>query len=166
MNETKNPKEDHLIGPHHRFVFGATTAIITNLGLIMALFHTTNPKLNIIGSILAVALADNISDSLGIHIHQETERLKTREVWISTVTNFGARLLVSLIFVLVIYLFPLFPATVALTTLGMVLLSVISYFVAISRNRNPYHAVFEHISIAIFVITASHIVGQWIESRF
>jgi vacuolar iron transporter family protein len=166
MKEAKILKEDHLMGPHHRFVFGATTAIITNLGLIMALYHTTNPKLNIIGSILAVALADNISDSLGIHIHEETEHLKTSEVWFSTITNFSARLLVSLIFVLVLYLLPLFPAAITIIIFGMLLLGTMSYFVAISRNRNPYHAVFEYISIAIFVIVASHLVGQWIESRF
>lgn len=166
MNKTKPTSESHIIGSHHRFVFGSTTAIITNLGLIMALYHTANPKLNMIGSILAVALADNISDSLGIHIHEETEHLKTSEVWISTITNFSARLLVSLIFVLALSLLPLFSAAILLTVFGMVLLSVISYFVAVRRKRNPYHALIEHLSIATFVIAASHFVGQWIESRF
>jgi vacuolar iron transporter family protein len=159
-------KRDSFITKHHRFVFGSTTAIITNLGLITALFFTSNPKINMIGSILVVALADNISDSLGIHIYQETERFKTREVWLSTLTNFIARLLVSMVFVLFITFLPLVPAVIILTVFGMLLLGFISYFVAKRRNRNPYIAIVEHIGIAIFVIIFSRILGQLIISHF
>ena len=83
MSEDKN-------SPLHerRFIFGATTAVITNMGLVTGLFFSPNAKMNIIGSILVIALADNISDSLGIHIFQEAEKLKIKEVWLSTLTNF------------------------------------------------------------------------------
>jgi hypothetical protein len=51
----------------NKFLFGRTAAIITNLGLVVGLFSSLNAKVNIIGSILIIAIADNISDTLGIH---------------------------------------------------------------------------------------------------
>jgi VIT1/CCC1 family predicted Fe2+/Mn2+ transporter len=145
-----------------RFIFGATTAVITNMGLVTGLFFSPNAKMNIIGSILVIALADNISDSLGIHIFQEAEKLKIKEVWLSTLTNFFTRFLVSMFFVLAIAFMPIQQAVICLIILGMGLLAVISYFVARSQNRNPAVAIVEHIGIAILVILASHWVGEWI----
>jgi hypothetical protein len=63
-----------------RFSFGATSAIITNLGIITGLDTLTHPKLSIIGALLVIALADNLSDTFGIHIYQESEYLGTKEV--------------------------------------------------------------------------------------
>jgi vacuolar iron transporter family protein len=149
-----------------RFIFGATTAVITNMGLVTGLFFSPNAKMNIIGSILVIALADNISDSLGIHIFQEAEKLKIKEVWLSTLSNFLTRFLVSMVFVVTIVFVPMRQAVVGLIVLGMVLLAVISYFVARSQNRNPIVAITEHIGIAVIVILASHWIGEWILGHF
>jgi hypothetical protein len=54
----------------------------------------THPKVGIIGALLVIALADNMSDSFGIHFYQESECVGKREVWLSTFTNFFTRLLV------------------------------------------------------------------------
>jgi len=161
-----NPTEKKILRHENRFIFGATTAVITNMGLVTGLFFSPNAKMNIIGSILVIALADNISDSLGIHIFQEAEKLKIKEVWLSTLTNFMTRFLVSMVFVLIIALVPIKEAVVGLVVLGMTLLTVISYFVARSQNRNPLFAIAEHIAIAVIVIFASHWVGEWITGKF
>jgi len=54
-----------------KYSFGASSAIITCLAFIIGLSHSSNPRLSIVGSLLVIAIADNISDSLGIHIFQE-----------------------------------------------------------------------------------------------
>jgi len=51
-----------------KFSFGASSAIVTSLAFIVGLSRNPNPRLAIIGSLLVIAVADNISDSLGIHI--------------------------------------------------------------------------------------------------
>jgi len=151
---------------YYRFIFGATTAIITNLGLIVGLYFTQNAKINIIGAILVIALADNISDSLGIHIYQEAESFNIKEVWFSTFTNFMTRLLISLLFILFIMIFPLFVATVYLLILGIFLISFISYVVAAKKKINPYRSILEHIGIAAIVIVVSRVLGYWIINKF
>ena len=90
-----------------KFSFGATSAIITNLGIITGLDTLAHPRISIIAGMLAVALADNISDSFGIHIYQESEHLSKKEVWLSTLTNFFARLFVSSTFIVLIILLPI-----------------------------------------------------------
>jgi len=89
----------------NNYLFGSSSAIITNLGLIAGLYSTNNAKLNILGSILLIAIADNISDTLGIHIYQEAEGLKAKKVWFSSFTNFSSRLIVSSFFCFPDYIF-------------------------------------------------------------
>jgi len=149
-----------------RFSFGATSAIITILGLITGLDTLTRPTLSIIAGILVIALADNIADSLGIHVYQESEGLSNKEVWRSTSTNFLTRLFVSFTFILLLAALPM-PLAVACSIIwGLTLLAVISYTIAKGRGVNPYVAVLEHVGIAILVIIGSHMVGGWLIRRF
>lgn len=148
-----------------RFSFGATAAIITNLGLIAGLRTGEYAKLSIIGGMLVIALADNISDSVGIHIYQEAECIATKEVWLSTMSNFLTRLLVSMTFISLIAFLPLNIAVVLSILLGLFLLSVMSYMIAKDRKINPYLAIFEHVGIAILVIILSSFAGKMIISK-
>jgi VIT1/CCC1 family predicted Fe2+/Mn2+ transporter len=147
----------------YKFIFGATTAILINLGLVVGLDSASNTKLSIISSILVVAIADNLVDSLGIHIYQETQNLKTKHVWISTLLNFLTRFSISLLFILIIMLLPLSSAISFSIFFGFILLSIISYLVARQRNSNIYLAITEHLSIALLVIFASYYLGHWIK---
>lgn len=149
-----------------KFSFGTTSAIITNLGLITGLDTLAHPKLSIIGGILVIALADNISDSVGIHVYQESECIGEKEVWFSTITNFLARLLVSSTFILLVALLPINLAVSCSIAWGLTLLAMMSYTIAKGRKMNPLRAIFEHISIAVVVIIASHIIGKLFISRF
>jgi len=148
-----------------RFSFGATAAIITNLGLIAGLRTGEYAKLSIIGGMLVIALADNISDSVGIHIYQESECIDTRETWISTFSNFITRLLVSLTFIFLVLILPLNTAVVCSIAWGLLLLAVMSYIIAKDRGIKPFSAMFEHISIAVIVIMASNFVGKLMLSK-
>ena len=149
-----------------KFSFGATSAIITSLGLIIGLDTLSHPKLSIIGGILVIALADNISDSIGIHIYQESECITEREVWFSTFSNFFARILVSLTFIALVLALPIKLAVFCSIVWGLLLLAFMSYTIAKGRGVSPYKTIFEHTSIAIFVIIASSFVGKFLISRF
>jgi len=149
-----------------KYSFGTTSAIITNLGLITGLDTLTSPKMSIIGSILVIALVDNISDSLGIHVYQESECITEREVWFSTITNFLARLLVSATFVFLIALLPIKIAVLSSVCWGIFLLSILSYAIAKKRGLSPYQAMLEHIGIATVVIMVSHFLGEYLIRRF
>lgn len=115
---------------------------------------------------LVIAFADNISDSLGIHIYQESEGMKSHNVWISTLTNFFSRFLVSLGFIFIIVIFPLNLATTISIIYGLLVISIISYLIAINRKTNPILSIIEHIIIATIVIFLSKYIGEFIVDYF
>ena len=149
-----------------RFSFGATSAIITNLGIITGLDTLAHPKLSIIGALLVIALADNMSDSFGIHIYQESEHLSKKEVWLSTLTNFFARLFVSSTFIVLIILLPIKVAAACSVIWGLLILTVMSYAIARQRKMNPYTAILVHTIVALFVVTASKFIGAFLIAKF
>jgi VIT1/CCC1 family predicted Fe2+/Mn2+ transporter len=149
-----------------RFSFGSTSAVITNLALMAGLHSEANAKVSIIGGILVVALADNISDSFGIHIYQESEKIETREVWASTLFNFFARVIVSLSFVVLLLLLPLDAAIISSIVWGLLLLAVVSYIVAKNEAANPYLSILTHLTIAACVIFLSNLIGDFLIRQF
>ena len=60
------------------YIFGSAAAIITNISLIVGLGSAETGKGPIIGALLTIAIADNISDSLGIHMYKEAEGYEGR----------------------------------------------------------------------------------------
>jgi len=149
-----------------RFSFGATSAIITNLGIITGLDTLTHPKLSIVSALLVIALADNLSDTFGIHIYQESEHIGTKEVWISTLTNFSTHLLVSLTFIAMIIFLPIGPAVICSVIWGLLILTVMTYVISKQRKINPYPAILSHAIVAVVVVVASKIIGAFLIAHF
>jgi VIT1/CCC1 family predicted Fe2+/Mn2+ transporter len=149
-----------------KFSFGATSGIITTLALIVGLDHWDNAKASIIGGIVLIALADNVSDSIGIHVYQESECLNQKEVWFSTLTNFLTRVLVSMSFIVPLLIFPLKTAVVLAVLWGLLLLSALTYIITRDQRKNPWLAIVEHLAIAAAVILASSFLGKWIGKYF
>lgn len=144
-----------------KFSFGVTSAIVTSLALIVGLDELSNPKMSIIGALLLLAIADNISDSLGIHIFRESQFSSTKSnSELYTITNYLSRLTVTLIFVLLIFFLPFRYAVLFSVILGLLLLSLLSYIIAVQQKTNPYFAIFQHVGVAVVVMAISQFVGQ------
>ena len=149
-----------------KFSFGTTSAIVTSLAFIVSLSESINSKLTIIVSLLVFAVADNISDSLGLHIFQESDLKKPKVVSVSTFSNFFTRLLVVLIFVLAVVFLPIDYAVIFSIIYGISSLSILSYFIAKEQKANPYLSILEHVTIAVLVIIVSYFLREWIVNFF
>ena len=149
----------------NKFLLGSSAAIVTNLALIVGLLSSPSAKISIIGSILIFAVADNISETLGIHMYQEAEGLKTKDVWLSSFTNFISRFLFSLLFILIILVLPLEAAAVCCVIIGLSTISLISYFIAVHKKTRPINAISEHVGVAVLTIVLSRIVGNIITNQ-
>ncbi|TKS61160.1 MAG: membrane protein [Nitrospira sp.] len=53
--------------------FGLTSGVITTLGLMVGLHSGTHSRAIVIGGILTIAIADAMSDALGIHVSEESK---------------------------------------------------------------------------------------------
>jgi VIT1/CCC1 family predicted Fe2+/Mn2+ transporter len=115
---------------------------------------------------MVFAVADNISDSLGLHIFQESDLKKSKVVNVSTFSNFFARFLVVMVFVSLVVFLPINYAVILSIIFGVSLLSVLSYFIAKEQKTNPYKSILEHLAIAVLVIVVSYFLRVWIVNFF
>ena len=148
------------------YILGATAGIVTNISLIVGLGSAGAGKGPILGGLLTIALADNISDSLGIHLYKETGRTEERMTWAATVLNFFARLVVSLSFIAIVLAFSRYNAMSVAIVWGLLLLAIISYLIARSRNEKSLLEVLRHLLVAVIVIALSWLIGYLISRHF
>ncbi|MBN1170044.1 hypothetical protein JXA56_03390 [Candidatus Micrarchaeota archaeon] len=147
--------------------FGLTSATITTLGLMVGLNSTTHSQLVVLGGVITIAIADALSDSLGIHISEESRKNDEKtNVWEATFATFGSKLVFGLTFAVPLLLMELDIAVIISVLWGMLALALLSYFIAKSNRENPVHVIGEHIAIAVFVIIVTHFLGAWIGSTF
>lgn len=149
------------------FSFGLTSGIITTLGLMVGLNSSTHSKLVVIGGILTIAVADALSDALGIHVSEESENVhREREIWEATISTFLTKLVFSLTFVIPILIWHLSTAIIINIVWGLFLLSIFSYCISKGQKVKPRKVILEHISIALSVIFITYYIGSWISSVF
>ena len=147
--------------------FGLTSGIITTLGLIIGLNAGTHSKLVILGGILTIAIADSFSDALGIHISEEADKRTThKQAWQATAATFCFKIIFALTFVIPITLLQLNYAIMASIVWGMLLLAIVSYYIAKEKKKAPWKSILEHLMIAAVVILLTNWVGGLISHLF
>jgi len=145
------------------FSFGLTSGIITTLGVIIGLHSSTHSTLIVIGGIIVIAIADALSDALGIHISEESEiKHSTREIWESTISTFLSKFVFALTFIVPFLLFSLSAAIIASLIWGFSLIILFSLYLAKQQKLTPYKVVLEHLIIAIIVVVITHYVGDFV----
>ncbi|MCX6773978.1 MAG: hypothetical protein NTY68_03200 [Candidatus Micrarchaeota archaeon] len=135
------------------FSFGATSAVITGLAIIVGLSGMSDSNITIITALLILALADNISDSFGMHMYQRSEHIKGARK--SAAMNFITRIAIVLSFVAFILLLPINYAVAASIIFGLLIITVLSYLIAKDLKIDPYFAIAKYLALAVFVMLAS-----------
>lgn len=147
--------------------FGATSGVITTIGLIVGLNSGTKSMTAVLGGILVIAVADAMSDALGIHLAEESDPETTHgHVWAATITTFVTKFVFSISFAVPLLLLPLASAVIASVAWGLLVIVLLSYFLARSQNESPVAIIAEHLGIAVLVVFLSHFIGVWVSRTF
>jgi len=147
--------------------FGATSGVITTLGLIAGLNAGTHSMTAVLGGIFVIAVADSMSDALGIHLAEEADANATADhIWAATVSTFLNKLVFALSFAVPLLLLPLEQAVIASVVWGMVVITVLSYFIARAQKASAVAIIAEHLGIALLVVVLSHLIGLWVGRTF
>lgn len=139
---------------------GATAATITSMGVVAGLQQGDGARAGVVTGLLVVAIADNVSDSLGIHTYKESEGASRQEIRSSTVGNFLTRLVLAVSFVAIVMLSSSHTAFILSSVWGCVLLAVLSYLIAKRRKAQPLREVVRHLMIALLVIASCKLLGN------
>jgi VIT1/CCC1 family predicted Fe2+/Mn2+ transporter len=148
------------------YSFGSTAAIVTSTALIVGLDAATATRATLVGGLLIVALADNLTDSLSIHLYQESERLETRRAFRATLTNYAARALVALTFVGIAVVLPPRGLAIGALVWGLGLLVALTAVLARERNVRVAPEVLKHVVTATATVALSRLLGTLIRQKF
>ena len=137
------------------------------MGLIVGLHSGTRSTLAVIGGIITIAVADAMSDALGIHISKEAENvLAKKEIWLATAATFLTKFAMAGTFMLPILLLPLTTAIIVSVAWGLLVLTFLSFMLARSQGISPLQVIAEHVGIALLVVIITHFIGDWIAQAF
>ena len=147
--------------------FGLTSGVITTLGLMVGLHSGTHSRTIVIGGILTIAIADAMSDALGIHVSEESKNSgPTKQIWEATIATFLAKFIIALTFVVPVLFRPLDQAITISVIWGLLLLAGLSFYVAQAQRIAPWKVIGEHLLIGLCVIFITHYLGDWVRVRF
>jgi VIT1/CCC1 family predicted Fe2+/Mn2+ transporter len=147
--------------------FGATSGVITTIGLITGLNAGTHSMAAVMGGVFVIAVADSMSDALGIHLAEESDpNATTHHIWSATISTFVNKFVFAISFAVPLLLLPLDQAVIASLVWGMLVIVVLSYFLARAQKASPILIVAEHLGIAILVVVLSHLIGAWVGRTF
>lgn len=147
--------------------FGATSGVITTVGLIAGLHAGTESVVAVLGGIFVIAVADAMSDALGIHLAEEANPDSTSDhIWAATFSTFYTKFIVAISFAVPILWLPLDMAVIASMAWGLFVIAFLSFFLARSQENAVMPVVLEHLGIAIAVIVISHYIGVWVHAVF
>ncbi len=151
----------------HGLSFGLTSGIITTLGLIVGLDSATHSSQIVIGGILIIALADSLSDALGVHLAEESDiKNSHKKVWEATFSTFFFKFIIALSFIIPFLIFNVKISVIICVIYGMILLSGFSYYLAKREKKSAKGVILEHLTIAVLVIVATYFLGNLISMIF
>ena len=137
------------------------------MGLMVDINAITDSRIAVLGIIFTLAIADSMSDALGIHMAEEARTYSTTQsIWLATFTTFITKAVITLTFTLPVLLLNLKLAILISIIWGILLISSLSYKVAIDSHQNPIKVISEHLMLAFVVIVLSNFMGEWIVSSF
>ncbi len=149
------------------FSFGLTSGVITTLGLMVGLHAGTHSMPAVLGGILTIAVADAMSDALGIHVAEESKNHgNIREIWESTIATFAAKFIIAGTFAVPVLVMPLDLAILVSLIWGLALLAVLSYALARAQRVPSWKVIGEHVVIAVCVVAMTHYLGEWVRTTF
>ncbi len=147
--------------------FGLASGVITTLGLMVGMYSGTHLQSVVIGSIITIAIADSLSDGLGMHLSEESQTTSTvKTIWQATFSAVITKFIIAITFIIPVLLFDLNTAIIISIIWGITLITIFSYYMALNKKDRPLNVISEHIGITIIVIVLTYYIGNWISNLY
>ncbi len=147
------------------FSFGVVSAIIIVLGLIIGLTESGASRLIIITSIFIVAFSDAFADTLGVYTSSLWQDGSNKQVWQSAISIFFIKLIISSTFLLPMIIAPIMIGMIISIVWAVLLLIILSYYMAIYENIQPWKKIIPHVGVALATILITFYIGNVINNR-
>lgn len=137
--------------------------MITTTGLMVGLYAGTESVVAVVGGVMVIAIADALSDALGIHVAQEADpSATTTHIWAATFATLITKFVVASSFIAPLLWLPLRAGVLVALLWGVVVMTVLSIQLARSRGVRALPIVAEHLAVGLLVVILAHVTGRWI----
>ena len=110
----------------------------------VGLYAGTESMVAVVGGVMVIAVADAMSDALGIHVAQEADPSSTTtHVWAATFATLITKFLVASSFILPLLWLPLRAGVLVALLWGLVVMTFLSILLARSRGVRAFPIVAE-----------------------
>jgi len=141
------------------FSFGLVSGVITTLGIMIGLEVGTNSRAIILLGILTIGFADGLSDALGVHVSEESEKKSEQKIWRATIAAFLSKAFFALTFTVPILILELNTAIIVSIVYGLIIIGILSYFIGKQRKKLLI-TIAEHELLAIVVMIGTYLIGS------
>jgi len=150
-----------------KFAFGISSGVLTTLGVMVGLMGATSSRLAVIGGILSIAIADSLSDSLGVYSLKISERGTTKKQALKSAINvFVGKLIFALSFIIPFLFFSLNFAIIVSIIWGLLLIIFLNLLISIAQSEKILRTIIKNTLIAIAVLGISYALGLLINLFF
>ncbi len=146
--------------------FGITSGVITTIGLMVGLDAATSSRIAVIGGIVSIAVADALSDALGVHMFEEASKKTEKQIWESSTATFLAKFIFAISFIVPMLLFELQTAVLIGVLWGLVLITMLSYKLALLNKESPAKEIGTHLVLTLVVLVLTRLVGMLVAVYF
>ncbi|MEI8061612.1 MAG: hypothetical protein WCG99_04975 [Candidatus Berkelbacteria bacterium] len=143
--------------------FGLTSGIIATLGMMIGLNQGTHSTTVVLAGIGVIAVTDALSDAVAVFMADETELKPEVSIWQESLSTFFSKFLIGVSFALPVIFMDLSDAVIFSIIYGLILITILSYFVAKSEKRPVVKIVLGHLAATVVVVIVSALVGGWVE---
>ncbi|HLP79080.1 MAG TPA: CYTH domain-containing protein [Acidobacteriota bacterium] len=146
-----------------RFSFGISSGVLTTLGIVIVLNTSTYNFLAVIAGIIGVAVADSMSDALGVYSLKKSERgVKTATALRSAIATLIGKIACTSSFIIPFILFEPSIAIYVCILWGVILLTFVNVQIARIQQESVAKTVFTNLLVATIVIALSFAVGNYL----
>ncbi len=147
--------------------FGITSGILTTVGVLVGVNAATASKLSVIAAIVAIAVADSLSDAFGMYMSKVSERGGGRKVAFRyAMGTLAGKFFFPLTFIIPIAFSPLETAVWINLSWGGLVLILLSVEQALVAQESVLRQIARNVGLVIFIIAVSTLAGRWIGSHF
>lgn len=162
-----NPFKKTIFGLYYKlekFAFGASSAIMTVMGIIAGLTSAEQSLSAVLGSIASVGIADSMADSMSVYTAKKSERGSSEKVAMRTaLSTFWSKLFFSMSFLAIFILAPTNYAIWVSIFWGLGLLGFMNFLISFVQEENIFWSVLKNIGLAVFIMMVSFWAGSFIK---
>lgn len=146
-----------------RFSFGIASGVLTTLGVIIVMNKSVVSLLAIIAGIVAIAVADSMSDAFGVYSLKKTERgTAPRSAFAAAIATFLGKVVCTLTFIIPFLLLPIDTAVIVSIFWGVFLLIIVNLEIAVIQQESIWKTILVNLLLAGLVMFLSLVAGNFL----